>query len=84
MLGDVVTIYYPGDGVREGSNCATYKGIKDFKRETNGTITFKTKKNGDVTWPGLFRLKKNVELDDADEAEAPAAPAGNMHNHHGY
>jgi hypothetical protein len=84
MKGDVITLYFPaGDGVRENSNTATYKGIKDFKLNGNGTITFMTTKDGEITTPLYWRLKKNVELKDEEAAPAPGAPvAGNQGRHH--
>lgn len=80
MKGDVVTLFYPGDGVRENSNSATYKGIKEFKDNNNGTITFKTTKHGTITTPLPWRLKKDVELGNEVDHEPAAeqAPAGNM------
>ena len=78
MKGDIVTLYFPGDGVKESSNTATYKGIKEFKQHNNGTISFKTTKHGLITTPCLWRLKENVELG----AELDDAPAGNMANQH--
>lgn len=82
MLGDKVTLYFPGDGVRENSNTATYKGIKDFRDNGNGTITFKTKKHGEITSPLPWRLCKGVDLgaDENEHDNAPGAPAGNMAN----
>ena len=65
MKGDVITLYYPGDGVRENSNTVTYKGIKELViNHNNGVITFKTQKHGYVTTPLPWRLKKGVELDE--------------------
>jgi hypothetical protein len=81
MKGDIVTLYFPGDGVREGSNTATYKGIKEFKDNNNGTITFKTVKNGVITTPLAWRLKTGVELNDEADDVQPAAPAGNQGGH---
>lgn len=78
MVGDVITLYYPGDGIAEGSNCATYKGIKEFKDNNNGTITFLTKKHGTITTPLPWRLKKGVELNEDEVDHEPVAPAGNQ------
>jgi hypothetical protein len=78
MLGDMITLYYPGDGVEASSNCCTYKGIKEFRDHGNGTISFKTKKHGEILTPLPWRLKQNVDLNEADEDEIPAAPAGNQ------
>lgn len=78
MKGDMITLYFPaGDGVEPASNSATYKGIKEFKNNLNGTITFKTAKHGTITTPLYWRLKEGVELG-ADDDVKPAAPvAGN-------
>lgn len=76
MKGDIVTLYYPGDGVTANSNVVHYKGIKNFKDNGDGTISFKTTKHGDITTPLPWRLKKDAELDEV--AEEPAAPAGNQ------
>ena len=79
MLHDEVTLYYPGDGATEGSNSATYKGIKEFKDNDNGTITFKTRKHGTITTPLPWRLKTGIDGDVADDdVEIAAAPAGNQ------
>lgn len=72
MRNDIL-LFHPGDGVRETSNEVLYKGIKDFKKNPDGTITFKTQKHGTITTAELWRLKENV----ADD-EPAAAPAGNM------
>lgn len=77
MKGDCITLYYPGDGVRETSNRVLYKGIKDFKDNNNGTITFKTQKHGTILTPLPWRLATGVELDEAAD-EVQAAPAGNQ------
>jgi len=78
MVGDVITLYFPGDGVEKNSNTATYKGIKDFAiNNAQGTITFKTKKHGEIVTPLPWRLKKGVELGEEEVAgnhdEAPPA-----------
>jgi hypothetical protein len=73
MKGDMITLYHPGDGVTKDSNSTTYKGIKEFKTNGNGTISFKTKKHGTVTTPLYWRLKEDVELGEEDQAPAPAA-----------
>ena len=78
MLGDMITLYFPGDGVNEGSNTATYKGIKEFKDNNNGTITFLTKKHGTITTPLPWRLKRGCELKEEEEDHDPAPVAGNQ------
>jgi hypothetical protein len=74
MKGDMITLYSPGDGVSPNSNTITYKGIKEFRDNGNGTISFNTKKNGEVLTCLPWRLKKGVEL---EEEEAAPAVAGN-------
>ena len=82
MLRDEITLYFPGDGVCEGSNSCTYNGIKDFKDNKNGTVTFKTLKHGTVTTAAIWRLKVGVE---AEEPVIDNLPAGNMErNRRGY
>lgn len=78
-MRDDITLFYPGDGVKTGSNCAHYKGIKDFKANANGTVTFKTQKFGIITTAAVWRLKTGL-ADDAPlhNEEENAAPAGNQ------
>ncbi len=81
VMGDEITLYHPGDGVTKESNSTTYRGIKEFKNNGNGTITFKTKKFGTITTPLYWRLKQGVALKD-DEAEAPAGNQAHNNNNH--
>lgn len=71
-----ITLYFPGDGVKESSNSATYKGIKEFTKNPDGTVTFKTTKHGLITTPCLWRLKENL-ADDAAVHEDGEVVAGN-------
>jgi hypothetical protein len=75
MRNDIV-LYHPGDGIKKTSNSTLYKGIKEFKANNNGTVTFKTTKHGTITTAELWRLKENLPDDyvapGCDENEAPA------------
>ena len=79
-----LTLYCPGDGVTKNSHTATYKGIKDFKINNNGTVTFKTTKYGTITTPLLWRLKEGLADDAPLHEEANEAPEGNRARVRGY
>jgi hypothetical protein len=79
MKGNIVTLFFPGDGMRPRSNVALYKGIKDFKDNNNGTITFKTQKYGTITTPLPWRLAEDVDLEAVVEHGQEDVPvAGNQ------
>lgn len=75
-----VTLYLPRE-VGEGANKKAtifYKGIKDFKKNNDGTITFKTQKFGTITTPLFWRLSEGLPDDAPVHEQEDAAPAGNM------
>ncbi len=80
-----VMLYLPRE-VGEGENKKAtiyYKGIKDFKVNNNGTITFKTQKFGTITTPLLWRLSEGL-AEDAPAAADPAPQPVGGHFHRGY
>lgn len=78
-----ITLYCPGDGVKENSNTITYKDISEFTEKPNGTITFKTQKGVEVVTPLMWRLKTGTkeQLDglEGHAADAPPAPRRNRY-----
>ena len=76
-MRDDVTLFVPGDGVKESSNSATYKGVKEFKINNNGTCTFKTLKHGTITTNAIWRLKAGLP-DDAPTHNEDELSAGNQ------
>lgn len=80
-MRDDITLYLPRE-CGEGDNRSAkiyYKGIKDFKKNTDGTVTFKTQKHGTVTTPLFWKLNAGLPDDAPEGGVAPRARANRDH-----